>query len=89
MVFPRIEILNLTDPAPVGPLRIPRKQYVQLLGSFLVSVGFAALIAGLANGLIVAGLWLITLAPIVHVATLLRRWKVVRERRLQEEAEAG
>jgi len=60
-----------------------------VLGSFLVSVGFAALMAGLANGLIVAGLWLVTLAPIVYVATFLRRWKVARERRLLAEAEEG
>lgn len=45
--------------------------------------------AGLANGLIVAGLWLVTLAPIVYVATFLRRWKVARERRLLAEAEEG
>lgn len=78
-----VAFLNLSDPDNVGPLRIPRKQYLQLALGFVVSVGFAVAMAGVANGLIVAGLWLVTLAPIVRGATVLRRWKLQREQRLR------
>jgi hypothetical protein len=85
MLYPNPMIPNLDDPSLVGPLRLPRKQYAYVLGGFIFSVSFAVLIAGLANGLIVCGLWLVTLFPFVRGAILLRRWKMRRERRLTRE----
>lgn len=76
--------MNLTNPELVGPLRIPRKQYAQLLLGFCISLGFAGLMAGVAPLLIVAGLWLVTLAPIVRIASGARRWKTLREQRIRE-----
>ena len=76
---------NIADPAPVGPLRLPRQQYAYVLGGYVVSATFAIAIAGVANALIVSGLWLVTLFPFVRGAIVLRRWQMRRERRLQAE----